>query len=128
MNNIFKQNNFFSLLTIFSAISYIVHSNVKTQFFLSHEIPLVSIYLFNYFAVSAFLFSSRLNILFQLSNPLSFFILLTFIKMLATIIFFLYFNIYSDYNIIKVVLHFFPVYFLFLVIEIIILKKTFNNI
>ena len=128
MNNIFKQNNFFSLLTIFSAILYIVHSNVKTQFFLSHEIPLVSIYLFNYFAVSAFLFSSRLNILFQLSNPLSFFILLTFIKMLATIIFFLYFNIYSEYNIIKVVLHFFPVYFLFLVIEIIILKKTFYNI
>jgi hypothetical protein len=63
-----------------------------------------------------------------LVNPLIIFILLTFIKMLAVIIFFIYYNNQSFYDIEIIVYNFFPVYFLCLLYEIFSLKKTFNNI
>jgi hypothetical protein len=74
------------------------------------------------------LIGSRMNIIYNLVNPLTFFILLTFIKMLAVIIFFIYYNQESFYDIKIVAYNFFPVYFLFLSFEIFSLNKTFNNI
>ena len=74
------------------------------------------------------LLSTEMNIIYNFVNPLTFFILLTFIKMLALIIFFIYYNQESFYDIKIVVYNFFPVYFLFLSFEIFSLKKTFNNI
>ena len=90
--------------------------------------PLKSIYVFNYFTVIFFLIISKLNLKYKLVNILTFFILLTFIKMLSTIIFFLYFKSNGSYDIVIVVYNFFPVYFLLLMFEIFDLKKSLNNI
>ena len=90
--------------------------------------PLESIYIFNYLAIILFLIISKLNFMYSLVNVLSFFIVLTFIKMLSTVIFFLYLDSDGFYDIQIVVYNFFPVYFLLLSFEIIYLKKSLNNI
>lgn len=90
--------------------------------------PLALIYIFNYLAIILFLIISKLNFIYSFVNVLSFFIVLTFIKMLSTVIFFLYLNSDGFYDIQIVVYNFFPVYFLLLSFEIIYLKKSLNNI
>ena len=126
MSNILKENiDFINLLAV-TILLYNLHSLFADN---NWELTLInSIYIFNFFVVLFFIISSRINIAQKLVKPLTFFILLTFIKMLATIVFFIYYKNDSFYDIKIVAYNFFPVYFLFLTFEIFSLKKTFNNI
>ena len=127
MSNILKENiDFINLLAV-TILLYNLHSGLAKNN--NWELtPINSIYIFNFFAVLFFLISSRFNIAQKLVSPLTLFILLTFIKMLAVIIFFLYYNNEPFYDIIIIAHNFFPVYFIYLSFEIFSLKKTFNNI
>ena len=126
MSNILKENiDFINLLAV-TILLYNLHSLFADN---NWELTLInSIYIFNFFAVLFFIISLRINIAQKLVKPLTFFILLTFVKMLATIVFFIYYKNDSFYDIKIVAYNFFPVYFLFLTFEIFSLKKTFNNI
>ena len=128
MDNILKKHTDFAVLFLITILSYNLHSNLEFNYSIFDKTPINSIYIFNFSAVLFFLIGSRMNIIYNLVNPLTFFILLTFIKMLAVIIFFIYYNQESFYDIKIVAYNFFPVYFLFLSFEIFSLKKTFNNI
>ena len=126
MINYLNQVKSFISLTVLVILVFYIHEFICE--FYSIYSPLKSIYVFNYFAVIFFLIISKLNLKYKLVNILTFFILLTFIKMLSTIIFFLYFKSYGSYDIVIVVYNFFPVYFLLLIFEIFDLKKSLNNI
>ena len=126
MINYSKQVKSFITLTVLAVMVFFIHEFICGLY--SVYSPLKSIYVFNYLAVIFFLIISKLNLRYRLVNILTFFILLTFIKMLSTIIFFLYFNSYTSYDIVVVVYNFFPVYFLILLFEILQLKKSLNNI
>jgi hypothetical protein len=128
MDNTLKKYTDFAVLFLITILSYNLHSNLEFNYSIFDKTPINSIYIFNFSAVLFFLIGSRMNIIYNLVNPLTFFILLTFIKMLAVIIFFIYYNQESFYDIKIVAYNFFPVYFLFLSFEIFSLKKTFNNI
>ena len=128
MDNTLKKHTDFAVLFSITILSYNLHSNLEFNYSIFDKTPINSIYIFNFSAVLFFLIGSRMNIIYNLVNPLTFFILLTFIKMLAVIIFFIYYNQESFYDIKIVAYNFFPVYFLFLSFEIFSLKKTFNNI
>ena len=128
MDNTLKKHTDFAVLFLITILSYNLHSSLEFNYSIFDKTPINSIYIFNFFAVLFFLIGSRMNIIYNLVNPLTFFILLTFIKMLAVIIFFIYYNQESFYDIKIVAYNFFPVYFLFLSFEIFSLKKTFNNI
>jgi len=128
MGNILKKNIDFTIFFLFTILLYNLHSNLEFNYSIFDKTPINSIYIFNFFAILIFLIGSRQNIKHQLVNPLTFFILLTLIKMLAAIIFFIYYNLGSFYDIKIVAYNFFPVYFLFLSFEIFSLKKTLNNI
>ena len=128
MDNILKKYADFALLFLITILLYNLHSSLEFNYSIFDKTPINSIYIFNFFAVLFFLIGSRMNIIYNLVNPLTFFILLTFIKMLAVVIFFIYYNQESFYDIKIVAYNFFPVYFLFLSFEIFSLKKTFNNI
>jgi len=126
MINYLNQAKSFVTLTVLVFIAFFIHEFICELYFINT--PLKSIYVFNYLAVIFFLIISKLNLRYKIVNILTFFILLTFIKMLSTIIFFLYFNSYGPYDILIVVYNFFPVYFLLLFFEILDLKKSLNNI
>ena len=126
MINYLNQVKSFIILTVLVVLVFFIHEFICELYDI--DSPLKSIYVFNYLAVIFFLVISKLNLRYKLVNILTFFILLTFIKMLSTIIFFLYFKSYSNYEIVIVVYNFFPVYFLLLIFEIIDLKKSLNNI
>ena len=128
MNSIISRGLDFILLSFVTAVLYFIHYNIAMQYFSGDKIPLNAIYLFNYFSVLIFLIGSKLNLNYNFINPLTFFILLTFIKMLATILFFILFNNDQSYDINLVVYNFFPVYFLLLSLEVLSLKKSLNNI
>jgi len=126
MNNCSNHVKSFITLTALIVLVFFIHEFICELY--SIYSPLKSIYIFNYLAVIFFLIISKLNLRYKLVNILTFFILLTFIKMLSTIIFFLYFKSYAPYDIVIVVYNFFPVYFLLLLYEILDLKKSLNNI
>ena len=128
MSNILKESTDFTIFFLGIILLYNLHSNLELDYLIFDKIPINSIYIFNFLAVLFFLIISRLNVAHKLVNPLIIFILLTFIKMLAVIIFFIYYNNQSFYDIEIIVYNFFPVYFLCLLYEIFSLKKTFNNI
>ena len=128
MNSIISRGLDFILLSFVTAVLYFIHYNISMEYFLEYKIPLNAIYLFNYFSVLIFLIGSKLNLNYNFINPLTFFILLTLIKMLATILFFILFNNDQSYDINLVVYNFFPVYFLLLSLEVLSLKKSLNNI
>tara|TARA_B100000927_G_scaffold282080_1_gene268343 strand:- start:455 stop:841 length:387 start_codon:yes stop_codon:yes gene_type:complete len=128
MNSIISRGLDFILLSFVTAVLYFIHYNISMEYFLGDKIPLNAIYLFNYFSVLIFLIGSKLNLNYNFINPLTFFILLTLIKMLATILFFILFNNEQSYDINLVVYNFFPVYFLLLSLEVLSLKKSLNNI
>ena len=128
MSNIQKNSWDFTYLFLATILLYNLHSNLELNYSVYDKTPINSIYIFNFFAVLFFLISSRLNIAQKLVSPLTLFILLTFIKMLAVIIFFLYYNNEPFYDITIIAHNFFPVYFIYLSFEIFSLKKTFNNI
>ena len=126
MNNYSNHVKSLIVLTALIVLVFFIHEFICELY--SIYSPLKSIYVFNYLAVIFFLIISKLNLKYKLVNILTFFILLTFIKMLSTIIFFLYFKSYAPYDIVIVVYNFFPVYFLLLLYEILDLKKSLNNI
>ena len=128
MNSIISRGLDFILLSFVTAVLYFIHYNISMEYFSGDKIPLNAIYLFNYFSVLIFLIGSKLNLNYNFINPLIFFILLTLIKMLATILFFILFNNDQLYDINLVVYNFFPVYFLLLSLEVLSLKKSLNNI
>ena len=128
MSNIQKNSWDFTYLFLATILLYNLHSNLELNYSVYDKTPINSIYIFNFFAVLFFLISSRFNIAQKLVSPLTLFILLTFIKMLAVIIFFLYYNNEPFYDITIIAHNFFPVYFIYLSFEIFSLKKTFNNI
>ena len=126
MINYLNQVKSFITLTVLVVLVFFIHEFICELYDI--DSPLKPIYVFNYLAVIFFLVISKLNLRYKLVNILTFFILLTFIKMLSTIIFFLYFNSYGTYDIVIVVYNFFPVYFLLLIFEILDLKKSLDNI
>ena len=126
MINYLNQVKSFITLTVLVVLVFFIHKFICELYDI--DSPLKSIYVFNYLAVIFFLVISKLNLRYKLVNILTFFILLTFIKMLSTIIFFLYFKSCGAYDIVIVVYNFFPVYFLLLIFEILDLKKSLNNI
>ena len=126
MINYLNQVKSFITLTILVVLVFFIHEFISELYHI--DSPLKSIYVYNYLAVIFFLVISKLNLRYKLVNILTFFILLTFIKMLSTIIFFLYFKSYGAYDIVIVVYNFFLVYFLLLIFEILDLKKSLNNI
>ena len=128
ISNILKESIDFTIFFLAIILLYNLHSNLELDYLIYGKIPINSIYIFNFLTVLFFLIISRLNVLQKRVNPLIIFILLTFIKMLAVIIFFIYYNNQSFYDIEIIVYNFFPVYFLCLLYEIFSLKKTLNNI
>ena len=126
MINYLNQLKSLITLTVLVVMVFFIHKFICELY--SIYSPLKSIYVFNYLAVIFFLIISKLNLSYKFLNILTFFILLTFLKMLSTIIFFLYFINYGDYDIVIVIYNFFPVYFLLLFFEIHDLKKSLNNI
>ena len=126
MINYLNQVKSFITLTVLVVLVFFIHEFICELYDI--DSPLKSIYVFNYLAVIFFLVISKINLRYKLVNILTFFILLTFIKMLSTIIFFLYFKSYGVYDIVIVVYNFFPVYFLLLIFEILDLKKSLDNI
>ena len=126
MINYLNQVKSFITLTVLVVLVFFIHEFICELYDI--DSPLKPIYVFNYLTVIFFLVISKLNLRYKLVNVLTFFILLTFIKMLSTIIFFLYFKSHGTYDIVIVVYNFFPVYFLLLIFEILDLKKSLNNI
>ena len=128
MNNFSIEIKDFFIITLTTLILFFIHQFLFSEIFENGKTTLISIYFFNYFAVLILLFFFKLNLYYKLTNPLTSFVILTFIKMLAVVAYFIYYNNYQDYDITMLVYNFFPVYFLLLTIEILNLKKSLNNI
>ena len=128
MNNFSIEIKDFFIITFTALILFFIHQFLFSEIFETEKTTLISIYFFNYFAVLILLFFFKLNLYYKLTNPLTSFVILTFIKMLAVVAYFIYYNNYQDYDITMVVYNFFPVYFLLLTMEILNLKKSLNNI
>ena len=128
MNNFSIEIKDFFIITFTTLILFFIHQFLLSEIFENEKTTLISIYFFNYFAVLILLFFFKLNLYYKLTNPLTCFVILTFIKMLAVVAYFIYYNNYQDYDITMVVYNFFPVYFLLLTMEILNLKKSLNNI
>ena len=128
MNNFSIEIKDFSIISFITLILFFIHQFLFSEIFENEKTTLISIYFFNYFAVLILLFFFKLNLYYKLTNPLTSFVILTFIKMLAVVAYFIYYNNYQDYDITMVVYNFFPVYFLLLTMEILNLKKSLNNI
>ena len=128
MNNFSIEIKDFFIITFTTLILFFIHQFLFLEIFENEKTPLISIYFFNYFAVLVLLFFFKLNLYYKLTNPLTSFVILTFMKMLAVVTYFIYYNNYQDFDIMMVVYNFFPVYFLLLTMEILNLKKSLNNI
>ena len=128
MNNFSIEIKDFFIITFTTLILFCIHQFLFSEIFENEKTTLISIYFFNYFAVLILLFFFKLNLYYKLTNPLTSFVILTFIKMLAVVAYFIYYNNYQDYDITMLVYNFFPVYFLLLTMEILNLKKSLNNI
>jgi len=128
MNNFSREIQDFFIISLITLTLFFIHQFLILEIFKNEKIPLISIYFFNYFAVLVLLFFFKLNLYYKLTNSLTFFVILTFIKMLLVVAYFIYFNNHQDYDIKTLVYNFFPVYFLLLIMEILNLKKSLNNI
>ena len=127
-NFLIKGKNIF-LFTILLIFLFLIHQSlIKLEYFLLFETPLKSIYLFNYLALIIFLVTIKLNSVYRFMNSLAFFIMMTVVKMLFIIAFFIYFIDDSNYDIKTLVYNFFPLYFLMLIFEIYSIKKSLINI
>jgi len=128
MNNFSREIQDFFIISLITLTLFFIHQFLILEIFKNEKIPLISIYFFNYFAILVLLFFFKLNLYYKLTNSLTFFVILTFIKMLLVVAYFIYFNNHQDYDITTLVYNFFPVYFLLLIMEILNLKKSLNNI
>ena len=128
MNNFSREIQDFFIISLITLTLFFIHQFLILEIFKNEKTPLISIYFFNYFAILVLLSFFKLNLYYKLTNSLTFFVILTFIKMLSVVAYFIYFNNYQDYDIITLVYNFFLVYFLLLIMEILNLKKSLNNI
>ena len=115
-------------LIAFSLIFYLLHQLILDSYFSHLYVPLLSIYLFNFFSVLILLIIFRINIDQQYFRPIVVFISLTLIKMLFVVIYFILMINYNSLEATDLVYSFFPVYFIFLAFEVISLKKWLNNL
>ena len=115
MNNFSREIKDFFIISLITLTLFFIHQFLILEIFKNEKIPLISIYFFNYFAVLVLLFFFKLNLYYKLTNSLTFFVILTFIKMLLVVAYFIYFNNHQDYDITTLVYNFFPVYFLLLI-------------
>lgn len=113
-----------SILIILTLTSFSIHFTlVKDNIFDGKNI-LISIYLFNFLLVFLLLIFFKTFSLILNFTHLSLFIFLSIVKIFITILFFFKIDEYVEVkNNLKLVLNFFPVYFLFLIFEIIYLRK-----
>ena len=128
MNNFLKEIKDLFTISLTALTLFFIHQFLVLEIFKNEKPPLISIYFFNYSAVLFLLSFFKLNLYYKLINPLTSFVILTFIKMLSVVGYFIYFNNYEDFDITILVYNFFPVYFLLLTMEILNLKKSLNNI
>ena len=128
MNNFLKEIKGLFTISLTALTLFIIHQFLVLEIFKNEKPPLISIYFFNYSAVLFLLSLFKINLHYKLINPLTSFVILTFIKMLSVVGYFIYFNNYEDFDITILVYNFFPVYFLLLTMEILYLKKSLNNI
>ena len=128
MNNFSREIQDFFIISLITLTLFFIHQFLVLEIFKNEKPPLISIYFFNYSAVLFLLSLFKINLHYKLINPLTSFVILTFIKMLSVVGYFIYFNNYEDFDITILVYNFFPVYFLLLTIEILNLKKSLNNI
>ena len=128
MNKFSAPTRSLTLLISFSLILYMLHQLILDSYFSDVTVPLLSIYLFNFFSVLILLFLFRINIDQQHFRPIVVFISLTLIKMLFVVIYFILMINYNDFEATYLVYSFFPVYFVFLAFEVISLKKWLNNL
>ena len=128
MNNFLKEIKGLFTISLTALTLFFIHQFLVLDIFKNEKPPLISIYFFNYSAVLFLLSLFKINLHYKLINPLTSFVILTFIKMLSVVGYFIYYNNYEDFNITILVYNFFPVYFLLLTMEILNLKKSLNNI
>ena len=128
MNNFLKEIKDLFTISLTALALFFIHQFLVQEIFKNEKPPLISIYFFNYSAVLFLLSLFKINLHYKLINPLTSFVILTFIKMLSVVGYFIYFNNYEDFDITILVYNFFPVYFLLLTMEILNLKKSLNNI
>ena len=128
MNNFLKEIKGLFTISLTALTLFFIHQFLVLEIFKNEKPPLISIYFFNYSAVLFLLSLFKINLHYKLINPLTSFVILTFIKMLSVVVYFIYFNNYEDFDITILVYNFFPVYFLLLTMEILNLKKSLNNI
>ena len=128
MNNFLKEIKDLFTISLIALALFFIHQFLVLEIFKNEKPPLISIYFFNYSAVLFLLSFFKLNLHYKLINLLTLFVILTFIKMLSVVAYFIYFNNYEDFDITILVYNFFPVYFLLLTMEILNLKKSLNNI
>ena len=128
MNNFLKEIKGLFTISLTALTLFFIHQFLVLEILKYEKPPLISIYFFNYSAVLFLLSLFKINLHYKLINPLTSFVILTFIKMLSVVGYFIYFNNYEDFDITILVYNFFPVYFLLLTMEILNLKKSLNNI
>ena len=128
MNNFLKEIKGLFTISLTTLALFFIHQFLVLEIFKNEKLPLISIYFFNYSAVLFLLSFFKIILHYKLINPLTSFVILTFIKMLSVVGYFIYFNNYEDFDIAILVYNFFPVYFLLLTMEILYLKKSLNNI
>ena len=128
MNNFLKEIKGLFTISLTALTLFFIHQFLVLEIFKNEKPPLISIYFFNYSTVLFLLSLFKINLHYKLINPLTSFVILTFIKMLSVVGYFIYFNNYEDFDITILVYNFFPVYFLLLTMEILNLKKSLNNI
>ena len=117
------------ILIILTLTVYAIHFTlVKDNIYDSKNI-LTFIYLFNFLVVFLLLiFFKTASIILNLPH-LSLFIILSIVKIFITILFFFKIDEYVEVKSnLKLVLNFFPVYFLFLIFEIIYLRKELTKL
>ena len=117
-----------TFLITFSLILYLLHLLILDSYFSYVNVPLLSIYLFNFFSVLILLVFFRINIDQQYFRPIIVFISLTLIKMFFVVMYFIVMINYNGFEATDLVYSFFPVYFVFLAFEVISLKKWLNNL
>ena len=128
MNKVLITIRSFFLLLITFLVIYSFHLFVLENYFSYISVPVLSIYLFNFFSVSIFLILFRININHQYFSPIVLFIALTLVKMIFVVLYFIILVNHNVLEIINIVYNFFPVYFLFLLLEVILLKKWLNTL
>ena len=82
MNNFLKEIKGLFTISLTALTLFFIHQFLVLEIFKNEKPPLISIYFFNYSAVLFLLSLFKINLHYKLINPLTSFVILTFIKML----------------------------------------------